>query len=695
MPEPAKPRAARAAKARPAAGAPAPSVAIVGGGLSGLTAALRLAERGFKVTLYEQKERLGGNLASDEIDGVFHDVYPHMFCEWYANFWDLFENDLGRARDAHFASRAGVKLLARGSTEYRELKNASTWEAIVHNLGSGVLSAPDMFLLGFSMLDLASHPFDRRGGEEIDRLDVNGFIYSRGYATEKVASLQNYMLMVIWSIQSDLTAAASYQDFLKHTLTFPRPTPFAWMAKGNLYEEIIAPIERKLEALGCVVRKGCKIARVELVNGAPALWLEPRLGAASPPEPAPPADYVILAACAPALARLVMEGAPGRRIVDVLPQLSELQRFREVAIPVVDVYFNRVLPDIPKQQVGLTDSSIDLTMLDISQLWTDDPNMNGRTALVLAASNGFALPSLEPLEQGHMMIRRLHDYLPVFEPGDHWGDPKADICWKMSHVRPNVDNKLFINDIGSWQWRPTTSHPETPNLFLAGDFCKTDVDMATVEAAVESGLMAARALQAEDASRTGRMRGAPVTIDKHQVYSDAAFQAAKLALLPLAYAATAWSALTPDKRQRPLPKDAYEPSSYALLLPLAFSLDWWKTLYWLAKSLAPGPAGDDPDNPDTDADDAPATGPAAPGASAAAASEAFAGLTAKALNAAGGALQALAKRLPSRDEPPTRLATALFAFSDQAWRTLHVAAAQFSPPAGSRGSYQRRWRVKP
>jgi hypothetical protein len=165
--------------------------------------------------------------------------------------------------------------------------------------------------------------------------------------------------------------------------------------------------------------------------------------------------------------------------------------------------------------------------------------------------------------------------------------------------------------------------------------------------------------------------------------------------LPLAYAATAWSALTPDKRQRPLPKDAYEPSSYALLLPLAFSLDWWKTLYWLAKSLAPGPAGDDPDNPDTDADDAPATGPAAPGASAAAASEAFAGLTAKALNAAGGALQALAKRLPSRDEPPTRLATALFAFSDQAWRTLHVAAAQLSPPAGSRGSYQRRWRVKP
>ena len=697
MPEPAKTRAAGAATARPTTPAQGASVAIVGGGLSGLTAALRLAERGFKITLYEEKERLGGNLASEEIDGVFHDVYPHMFCEWYANFWDLFENDLGLARDAHFESRMGVKLLARGSTEYRELKNASTLEGIAHNLGSGVLSAPDMFLVGFSMLDLASHPFNRQGGEEIDRLDVNGFIYSRGYATEKVASLQNYMLMVIWSIQSDLTAAASYQDFLRHSLTFPRPTPFAWLAKGNLYAEIIAPLERKLEALGCDIQKGRKVVGVELENGEPTLRLQPKPDGRGRrrrrPEAAPPADYVILATSAPALASLVMEGPPGRRVVDVLPQLSELQRFREVAIPVVDVYFNRVLPEIPKDQVGLTESSVDLTMLDISQLWTDDPNMEGRTALVLAASNGFALPSLDPLEQGHMMIQRLHDYLPVFEPGDHWGDPKADICWEKTHVRTNLNNKLFINDIGSWQWRPTSSHAQTPKLFLAGDFCKTDVDMATVEAAVESGLMAALALQAEDASRSGRMRGAPVTIDKHQVHSDTAFQAAKLALLPFAYAATAWSALTGDKRLGPLPKDAYEPSSYALLLPLAFTLDWWKTLYWLARSLAPGPDAGDPDDPDADADALLAA--AARGTLGAAPSEALAKLTAKTLNAAGGALQALAARLPSRDEPPTKLAAALSAFSDQAWRTLHVAAAQLSAPVAGRRSYQRRWRVKP
>ena len=197
MPNAAKsPDAAKPASKGPGGGGA--RVAVVGGGLAGLTAALRLAERGFQVTIYEAKDRLGGNLSSDEVDGVFHDVYPHMFCDWYVNFWRLFETDLGLDRAAHFEPRMGVKLRAKGATEYQELKNATTLQAVADNLRSGVLSPADMFLLGFSMLDLASHPFNRKAEGQIDRLDVNGFIYSRGYANENVARLQNYILMVIW-----------------------------------------------------------------------------------------------------------------------------------------------------------------------------------------------------------------------------------------------------------------------------------------------------------------------------------------------------------------------------------------------------------------------------------------------------------------------------------------------------------------
>jgi len=686
---------AAASPKSPDAGAGEVRVAVVGAGLAGLTAALHLSRCGFKVTVYEAKETVGGNLSSEKVGGVYHDVYPHMFCAWYSNFWQLFEQDLGLSREEHFEPRAGVKVLKKGTGEYHDLENATTLQAVLANLKSGVLPLPEMFLLGFSMLDLASHAFDRSQSDQIDRLDVNGFIYSRGYATESVAKLQNYILMVIWSIQSDLTAAASYQDFIKHTLTFPHPTPFSWLLKGSLYEKIIQPLERKLD---CEVLRDHAVRSVDLVDGRPRIMLEPAKaakGRRAQPREAPQADYVVLAVPGQVLATLVMTGDPGERIVDRLPHLAGLQRFQSVAIPVVDVYFRTKLPEIPREQVGFAESDYDLSILDISQLWTGDPNMDGRTVLVLAASNAYALPSLDPLERGHMMIQRLHDYLPVFEPGAYWGDPSSDICWEMTRFRSNDGNKLFINDVGSWEWRPQAAYPDVlPNIFFAGDFCQTDVDMATVEAAVQSGLLAAQAVQAQDAVGRPGLRGAPITTVSHEVYSNTTFIAAKLALLPLAYAATAWSAGLDIGRDKPgpLPADAYSPATAVFSLPLAFALDWWKTAYWLTRNVVAdaaksGGAAKDAADPQGGDTVVPMT-------------DALMNLGVQALDMLGDGLQALAERQPSRGDPEaatSALPSALSAFTSQLLQTLRAVADRptGSDPASPEDPHQRRWRAKP
>src|ERR1700680_3823266 len=47
-----------------------PTVAIVGGGLAGLTAACALSESGFRVTLFERRPYLGGGAASYENPGT-------------------------------------------------------------------------------------------------------------------------------------------------------------------------------------------------------------------------------------------------------------------------------------------------------------------------------------------------------------------------------------------------------------------------------------------------------------------------------------------------------------------------------------------------------------------------------------------------------------------------------------------------
>lgn len=54
------------------------SVAIVGGGLLGLTAAYRLAQAGVQVSVYESGETLGGLAGSVELDGIAIDRYYHV-----------------------------------------------------------------------------------------------------------------------------------------------------------------------------------------------------------------------------------------------------------------------------------------------------------------------------------------------------------------------------------------------------------------------------------------------------------------------------------------------------------------------------------------------------------------------------------------------------------------------------------------
>ena len=54
----------------------ASKVTIVGGGIAGLTAALRLRELGFAVEIFEKGPRLGGNLSAVKVKGTYYDVYP-------------------------------------------------------------------------------------------------------------------------------------------------------------------------------------------------------------------------------------------------------------------------------------------------------------------------------------------------------------------------------------------------------------------------------------------------------------------------------------------------------------------------------------------------------------------------------------------------------------------------------------------
>jgi hypothetical protein len=211
---------------------------------------------------------------------------------------------------------------------------------------------------------------------------------------------------------------------------------------------------------------------------------------------------------------------------------------------------------------------------------------------------------------------------------------------------------------------------------------------------VQSGLLAAQAVQAQDAVGRPGLRGAPITPVKHEVYSATTFIAAKLALLPFAYAATAWSAALDAGRDKPgpLPADAYSPATAVFSLPLAFALDWWKTAYWLTKNVVADTAkSDGAKKGAADPADADAVVPM---------TDALTQLGVQALDMLGDGLQALAERQPSRGDAgaaASALPSALSAFTGQLLQTLRAVADRPAGPeqAPPGGPHQRRWRAKP
>jgi squalene-associated FAD-dependent desaturase len=82
-------------------------VAVVGGGLAGITAALGLADRGLRVTLLEGRPRLGGLTYSFERDGLWVDNGQHVFLRCCTSYLGLLDR-LGVGDLVHLQDRLDV-----------------------------------------------------------------------------------------------------------------------------------------------------------------------------------------------------------------------------------------------------------------------------------------------------------------------------------------------------------------------------------------------------------------------------------------------------------------------------------------------------------------------------------------------------------------------------------------------------------
>jgi predicted NAD/FAD-dependent oxidoreductase len=461
----------------------APRVTVAGGGIAGLTAAYRLAERGYRVKLYEAKSWLGGDLGSRSYEGgVQLDVYPHMYLSWYGNFWRLLEDVTGDEREERFRPFTSVKQLAKGGyPEFTAVGNANSARSMWHDMVSGALPPADMFLFAYATVDLLAERLNPT--MSLDDVSVNGFMRARPYMTNRAADACDAFITRVWAIRSYLAGADDYQAFLEYNLAEPAPT--FWLARGPADRQVIDPLRKAAEAAGVEIERNMRVTSVACADGRVT---EIGLG----DDRTEQVDELILAVPEEALLALVRSGGTGEPIVKRLPRLAEVSRLQSQRIPIMFLHFNRKLRHIPPEPVGLFGSDLCIAFTDISQTWEGVPSFAGKTVLAVSSSDLYGLPGTGPDDDAHAMLVELAEYLD-FDPGKKWRD-SGDIDWDLTRFEENTDATLFINETGTDVWRPPAACDGVSNLTLAGDFCANRIGLTVIESAVTTGLEAARVI---------------------------------------------------------------------------------------------------------------------------------------------------------------------------------------------------------
>ncbi len=515
---------------------------VIGGGLAGMVVARELAERGMQVRLLESSGRLGGKAGArkPERTEAWEDHGYHVFPGWYVNTRRLLDEidctrhliDIERF---HFLRR-------REFPRFITMEQMSTLPNMLRNLRNGLLPWPEMLLSFYFLLDLVAEPFSNR--YFLDRVSANGFLRSRFYANERISMLQHQSVLQASSIPYYELSAMTLQKLFKAWMKVPAPVYS--ILNGNLQERFIEPFERHLVEKGVEIIKGCEVKRLGMAGEGDmppvskeilrASTAPPkversegrvrglRLGDGTPLQDTSDEDvYVLAVPHAKALELVttaVFEAEQPRFFKEAERRgLADLVNLRSAPMAALHVHFKRRIPNLPKEHVNLVDSRFGLSFIDISQHWEGIDH----TALNCIASYFEPLRQVGREHAERVLLSELFDYLP--------GLTVDDI--ESTYFQTHEDQPLFLNTIGAWHFRPRAV-TGIPNLFVAGDYCRSDADLTTMESAVIAGLETAEKILAQE-GLAARVKPLPLPAP-----SPLLMRFAKYAALPLVVPLAIW-----------------------------------------------------------------------------------------------------------------------------------------------------------
>jgi len=458
------------------------SAVVVGGGLAGATAALRLAEAGLPVTLLEQSDYLGGKLGAwqSTIDGGCEVTVEHGFHGFFLQYYNLYRllGDVGAPLEDFPLIDDYVITAADGRSEgIRPYPRVPPFNVLAMALRSPFMNLREArrmrdfpllrdAFLNFDMAETWAR-YDGMSFAELTRrigLDGTGFdvvfkVFGHSFFSEA----------------SEVSAAEIVKNF--HFFFFANPESLLFRYCRTDFERAIwSRVRARFAAHGGVVELGARVARLEPCGaGFAAITSDGRRFTG---------DVAVLAVD-PAGLRAIRDASPA--LLAASPALA-----RALA----------VIPD-PRPYA-------------ILRLWLDRDCARERSAFTSVHGHAplDSITVYHRLEEESVRYARetgggvfeLHAYTPAAALARDPDGLERALRERMGAVFPELAGAAVRSRVRQVRW-DFPSHPvgaggdrlETvsalPGLFFAGDFVRLPIPAALMEAAVVSGTLAANAIR--------------------------------------------------------------------------------------------------------------------------------------------------------------------------------------------------------
>jgi uncharacterized protein with NAD-binding domain and iron-sulfur cluster len=516
------------------AATPGKKVAVFGGGMAGLTVAHELAERGFAVTIYEPtawggkarsigvtgtgkggRKDLPGEHGFRFFPGFYHHVPDSMrrtpFGKNENGVWD----NLIAAQNGKFlrgGDRADAFIFGIGPDPQALLTVDGLRRYLTENLKGQDVPPDELAYFVTRLLVFLTSSTERRFGqwENVAWWDfVGAGTRSPDYQKVLAAGLTRNLVAAKETVASTRTIGNMGEAFV-YTMAglgadgqidrvLDLPTNEAW----------INPWVHELKRLGVKFVAGRRLAKYDLKGGRiSAAWVTDAAGKRTRVT----ADWFVSA--------MPVEQARKYMTKDVLKadgSLEGLNRLKTDWMTGIQ-FFLREPVSLVKGHITFIDSPWALTALTQAQFWSevnfaktygsgsvkdclsvdisnwDAPGILYGKPAKRCSPQQVALEVLAQIRYHHtfgeiLPNKLIHSWF--LDPGIHWNPDTK----RSTNATP-----LLINTAGSWKDRPDAT-TAIPNLFLAGDFVRTNIDLATMEGANESGRKAANAILERSGSK--------------------------------------------------------------------------------------------------------------------------------------------------------------------------------------------------